>query len=130
MSKVLLDYYKHQRRLGAAITDGSLLIDCHSFPGELAPDIDICIGYNEGEDNAPSEKILKMTEQFFRTRGYNVARNKPYSNSITPLATVPYHSMMIEVNKNLYLNADGSKGRGFGILQGKINDFYLFLLKD
>lgn len=130
LSKVLLDYYKHQRRLGATITDGTLLIDCHSFPSDLAPDIDICIGYNEGEANAPSEDIIGLTEQFFMARGYTVARNKPYSNSITPLATVPYHSMMIELNKNLYLNADGSKGRGFGILQGQINDFYRFLLHD
>lgn len=36
--------------------------------------------------------------------------------------------MMIDLNKNLYLNADGSKGRGFGILQGQINEFYRFLL--
>lgn len=32
--------------------------------------------------------------------------------------------MMIEVNKNLYLNADGSKGRGLGRLQEQINDLY------
>lgn len=128
LSKVLLDYYKHQRKLCAAITGNTLLMDCRSFPCELAPDIDICIGYNEGEDNAPSEKILKMTELFFRIRGYNVARNKPYSNSITPLAKVPYHSMMIVMNKNLYLNSDGSKRRGFEILQNQINDFFYFLL--
>ena len=130
LSKVLLDYYKHQRRLGAAISGDTLLIDCHSFPRELAPDIDICIGYNEGEANAPSESILKMTEQFFRIRGYKVARNKPYSNSITPLAPGPYQSMKIEVNKDLYLKSDGTIGSGFWVLQGQINDFYSFLLND
>lgn len=127
LSEVLLDYYKHQRMLGAAISGNTLLIDCHSFPGELAPDIDICLGYNEGEPNAPSEKILGLTERFFSIRGYRVARNKPYSNSITPLAAVPYHSMMIEVNKNLYLNADGSKRQEFGILQGQINSLYDYI---
>lgn len=130
LSEVLLDYHRHQRKLTEAISGDTLLIDCHSFPREVAPDIDICIGYNEGEANAPMESILKMTEQFFKMRGYKVARNKPYSNSIAPLAYGPYQSMMIEVNKSLYLKSDGTVGPGFCILQGQINDFYSFILNE
>lgn len=132
---VLLDYYNYRRELGAALSSGSLadaetlLIDCHSFPGDLAPDVDICIGYNSGEENMPPTHILDCIVDWFRSSGYRVALNAPYSNSITPLSCVPYKSVMIEVNKNVYMDAYGNKTQGFEMLQHDIRWLYHCLVR-
>ena len=86
-----------------------LLIDCHSFsalPNLLnptPPDIDICIGYNDDETR-PYTKTIDNIVQFFKSLGYKVGINEPFSNSKTFSVPVEYHSVMIEVNKRLYMN--------------------------
>jgi N-formylglutamate amidohydrolase len=86
-----------------------LLIDCHSFsalPNLLnptPPDIDICIGYNDDETR-PYTKTIDNIVQFFKSLGYKVGINEPFSNSKTFPVPVEYHSVMIEVNKRLYMN--------------------------
>lgn len=86
-----------------------LLIDCHSFsalPNLLnptPPDIDICIGYNDDETR-PYTKIIDCIVQYFKSLGYKVGINEPFSNSKTFPVPVEYHSVMIEVNKRLYMN--------------------------
>ncbi len=84
------------------ITDDTLLIDCHSFNNEVAPDIDICIGYND-DWSKPDEETIDGIIQIFEDAGYKVGINSPYSNSITPKKSDCYKSIMIEVNKKLYL---------------------------
>ena len=42
----------------------------------------------------------------FEKSGYRVALNNPYSGSITPPADFPYKSVMIEINKRVYMDED------------------------
>ena len=88
-----------------------LLIDCHSFSSlpnllnKTSSDIDICIGYNEDETR-PGLVVMGNIKNHFQNLGYKVGINNPFSNSKT--FNVPglyqYHSVMIEVNKRLYMN--------------------------
>lgn len=85
-------------------TDGCLLIDCHSFPSSFVDDnTSVCIGFNEDESR-PSEEILELVWGIFENEGYKVAFNHPFSNSLTPIKPIKYHSLMIEINKKVYMN--------------------------
>lgn len=93
---------KHQTNLQSAIKDeNTVLIDCHSFPSNLASN-DICIGYND--DWSYNKEIIDGIIKIFEKEGYSVEKNIPYSNSITPEKDFPYNSVMIEVNKRIYMN--------------------------
>ena len=112
-----------------------LLIDCHSFsalPNLLnanPPDIDICIGYNDDE-SCPDNDIIGNMVHHFESLGYKVSINEPFSNSKTFAVPVPYHSVMIEVNKRLYMNEYSlEKTCGFNKLKSEINALYELLLK-
>ena len=85
-----------------------LIIDCHSFPIDMAEDVDICIGYND-DWSYPSEEVIDMAAKLFAEAGYRVAFNTPYSNSMVPQYgdLQNCRSMMIEVNKSVYLDVDG-----------------------
>lgn len=97
-------YYAIHQELENRAKPGSLIIDCHSFPSDLAPDIDICIGYNE-DDSRPSDAVLDMVIDYFKEAGFRVGVNSPYSNSMRVNASIP--TFMIEFNKALYLLEDG-----------------------
>ena len=93
---------QHQKNLKKHIkSPDTVLIDCHSFPSDLY-NCDICIGHND--DWSYNEKIVNGIVKIFKSRGYTVEINKPYSNSITPQMPFPYTSIMIEVNKRVYMN--------------------------
>lgn len=93
---------KHQKLLKKEIkSENTVLIDCHSFPSEMS-DCDICIGYNN--DWSYNEKIVNGIVEIFKSMGYSVEINKPYSNSITPKKHFHYTSILIEVNKRVYMN--------------------------
>ena len=62
-------YYAIHQELENSAKPGSLIIDCHSFPSDLAPDIDICIGYNE-DDSRPSDAVLDMVIDYFKEAGF------------------------------------------------------------
>ena len=89
--------------------DDTLLIDCHSFsslPNLLnptPPDIDICIGFN-GDETSPDQTVIGNIVEYFNSLGYKVGINEPFSNSKTFDVPILYHSLMIEVNKRLYMN--------------------------
>lgn len=116
--------------------DGStLLIDCHSFsslPNRLnsnPPDIDICIGFNEDE-TCPDKVVIGNIVHHFKTLGYKVGINEPFSNSKTFNVPAKYHSLMIEVNKRLYMNEETlEKTDGFMRLKDEIQSLYKILLK-
>ena len=115
--------------------EGTLLIDCHSFsniPNLLCanpPDIDICIGYNDDETH-PIEVALGNIIQFFKSLGYKVGINKPFSNSKTFNVPVEYHTVMIEVNKRLYMNEQTlEKSDSFYKLKHDIQSLYDVLLR-
>lgn len=92
-------YCKLIRELGE---DNCMLIDCHSFSNEIAPNIDICIGYND--DWSYDKEVVDIIANEFKASGYKVAFNKPYSNSLTPATLLRYASVMIEVNKRIYMD--------------------------
>lgn len=103
--EAMLEYSNYKLKLINTLTQDCLVIDCHSFPSSQSEDVDICIGYNE-DWSKPDSDTLKFIINHFKKAGYRVGVNKPYSNSISPLCRVKYHSVMIEVNKKLYMNED------------------------
>jgi N-formylglutamate amidohydrolase len=112
------------------MSEGLLLIDCHSFssiPNLLnsnPPDIDICIGYNDDE-TCPDKVTIGNIVQYFKACGYKVGINEPFSNSKTFNVPVAYHSVMIEVNKRLYMNEQTlEKTDGFDKLRHDIQALY------
>lgn len=115
---------------------GTLLIDCHSFsnlPNMLnstPSDIDICIGFNDDE-TCPNKVVIGNIVHYFKSKGYEVGINEPFSNSKTFAVPVEYHSVMIEVNKRLYMNERTlEKTEGFDKLKHEIQVLYTMLLKE
>lgn len=133
-------YEEHQHRLAQAILASgdsiTLLVDCHTFsekPNALQSDttgfenIDICIGYNE-DWSKPNDAIPYFVSEFER-RGYRVRTNYPFSNAKAFELPKRYHSIMIEVNKRLYMNEEtGEKNEGFDNLQNDIGEVLSGLL--
>ena len=95
-------YYSYIKKLKSMLSDHSLLIDCHSFPSDLN-DVDICIGYND-DWSRPTDFIIELVAEAFKRLGLKVDFNTPYSNAIAPETSYTYNSIMIEINKKLYLN--------------------------
>lgn len=115
-------YYDHIGQFKDLLTENSLLIDCHSFPKSHA-DVDICIGYND--DESYSEEIVSMVEKHFIDCGYSVARNTPYSNSLTPCKPINYKSVMIELNKRIYMDEEScTLNNDVYIIKQQINELY------
>ena len=100
-AKLLRLWDGHQQRLKSNLCEGSLLLDCHSFPEEQG-DVDICIGFNE-DWSKPDKELLEYAINLFEDNGYSVSINYPYSNSEAPVCPFTYQSMMLEVNKRVYL---------------------------
>jgi N-formylglutamate amidohydrolase len=127
---LLMKWQEHQRNLISKLSVDALLMDCHSFPGDFS-DIDVCIGYNE-DWSKPDRETLDTIADTFTSFGYKVSINSPYSNSITPQAKFKYKSVMIEINKRIYLQdehasllLDASKTSTF---KDSIRDLYRKLL--
>lgn len=125
----LMDLYlQHQNNLKNRLTPQSLLIDCHSFPSSLS-EVDVCIGYNEDWSQPPQE-VLDLVASTFRHAGYRVGVNTPYSNSISPLCDFTYHSLMIELNKRIYMDETTFQlKKESGLLHALIVGLYVQLLQ-
>lgn len=115
-------------------TEKTLLIDCHSFsalPNLLnsnPPDVDICIGYND-DDTCPDKVVIGNIVQYFKSLGYKVGINEPFSNSKTFDVPVKYNSVMIEVNKRLYMDEYTlEKTERFQLLNQEIQGLYSILI--
>ena len=128
------DYHAHVSKKLVSLDNDILLIDCHSFsalPNLLnsnPPDIDICIGYNEDE-TCPNKVVIGNIVQYFKSLGYKVGINEPFSNSKTFSVPVRYNSVMIEINKRLYMNEYTlEKTEGFEKLNQKILGLYSILI--
>ena len=114
--------------LEEAAQPGCLIIDCHSFPADLDHGIDICIGVNE-DATRPSDNILNLVAEHFASAGLKVGINTPYSNSMRVEKDIP--TLMIEVNKGVYLQNDGkTPGDEFDNIQRLISSLYTRLLID
>ena len=95
-------YHRYLDSFKSLIADDAIIVDCHSFPERLAPDVDFCIGFNDDESK-PDDKTINGITHIIRKYGYRVAVNYPFSNSITPVKPMAYKSIMIEVNKRTYM---------------------------
>lgn len=100
--RLMAYYYDYIDRLKSMLNEHSLLIDCHSFPSDMS-DVDICIGYNE-DWSKPTDFVIDLVVESFKQYGYKVGINTPFSNAIAPETGYTYNSIMIELNKRVYLN--------------------------
>ena len=125
---LLAEWYRYRAEVLAAAADGAtLVVDCHSFPSDLAPDVDICIGFNE-DASKPAAATLELVARVFRDAGYSVAFNRPYANALAPAGYVG-HSLMIELNKHTYMNEQTlEKSEHFDRLRSTIGKVYRALL--
>lgn len=114
-------------RFGAAI-----LIDCHSMPtlpraGVGDPRAEIVLGDRNGTSCDP--RLTDVVSALFRTAGYRVARNKPYSGGyITEHYGRPergVHALQIEMARSLYMEeATATTNRGFQRLAGDLDRLF------
>lgn len=97
----------------------------------MAPEIDICIGFNE-DDTKPSQETIDLIVNHFRMAGYSVSVNYPYSNSVCASMDpekIRVKTIMIEVNKSVYLQSDEiTPGKGFDKVNALISYLYDKLL--
>ncbi len=121
-------YDSHHQRLTAAVEaklqiyGRCLIVDGHSFhptPLPYEPDQepdrpDFCIGTDLY--HTPSW-LSEAAVGFLKAEGFSVELNRPYSGSIVPMKFYQkdnrVSSIMIEVNRRLYLNPYGMRGKTF-----------------
>ena len=121
-------YYSYIEQLKSMLSDHSLLIDCHSFPSDLH-DVDICIGYND-DRSRPTDFIIGLVAEAFKRIGLKVEFNTPSSNAITPETCYTYNSIMIEINKKVYLNENTLELNSFAPkLREQLATLYSLLLR-
>jgi N-formylglutamate amidohydrolase len=128
LNKYLAEWYRYRAEILAAASDEvTLIVDCHSFPSDLEPECDICIGFNS-DLSKPSWPIIDLVATAFRNAGYSVAFNRPYSNALAPVGYIG-HSLRIEVSKRTYMDETTlQKGGGFEHLKNTIESVYRELL--
>ena len=124
----LADWYRYRAEILDAASEGvPLIVDCHSFPSDVAPDVDVCLGFNE-DSSRPSPETIDLVAKTFRAAGYSVALNRPYANALAPVGYIG-HSLMIEVNKRTYMDEQTLKRNGgFAHLKHAIDAVYRELL--
>ena len=121
-------YMGYIKNLKEMLNEHSLLIDCHSFPSDLS-EFDICIGFND-DWSRPSDFIIDLVVEFFKKKGYKVSINSPYSNAIAPETNFVYNSIMIEINKKVYLNERSLElTDNANILREQLSKLYRILLR-
>ncbi|EKO3632756.1 N-formylglutamate amidohydrolase [Vibrio metschnikovii] len=101
------------------------VVDCHSFGEHQIKDksknFDFCFGYNADFDNLEMlENMIVLVE----SNGYTVGINEPFGNAIVPneyYGNESVKSIMIEVNKSLYLTDNFQRSDKFTETQNIIN---------
>lgn len=138
------NYYKpfHQK-LDDVITKSinenpTILVDCHSFCEEIImkkdkkSDLpDICLGV---DDLYKNENLINYIYNYFEKCGYKVKKNYPYCGTMIPdiCMTKNYNNLnciMIELNRNIYLQKDFSKNENFNKLKYQISNLLQELMK-
>jgi N-formylglutamate deformylase len=128
--KILKEFYwPHHARLIEVVENQlnlfsqATILDCHSFPDiplkrSLNKDPDRP-DFNLGTDlfHTP-QKLIDISIDFFKDKGYSLGINWPYSGTIVPLVHYQknenVHSVMLEINRKLYLNEPtNEKSSGF-----------------
>ena len=136
--RILCRYYDtHHRNLTNAVEaklsefGRCFIVDCHSFyptalPYELdqsADRPDFCIGTS---DFHTPEKCVDTAVRFLTGKGFSVRINSPFSGAIVPLQyyqTEPkVFSVMIEVNRKLYMREPGIKNERFSFINSVLKE--------
>jgi N-formylglutamate amidohydrolase len=143
---ILRDYYEpHHAKLTDAVdtelsrVGEARIVDCHSFPytplqcsfyrGAAKFD------FNIGTDafHTPTEWI-EASETFFAERGFRLGIDEPYAGSLVPLKHYKndnrVKSIMLEVNRNLYMDHDYTRGPRFKEIQDLISEYLIILRKE
>lgn len=107
-----------------------LIIDGHSFyPVPLSYELDksenrsdICIGTDSFHT---PDKLVKEMKASFEKRGYSVSINTPFSGTIVPMefyrTDTRVWSVMIEINRKLYIDEFARKNEGYHRLKKDID---------
>jgi N-formylglutamate deformylase len=114
-------YWPHHAKLNSEVTiilekrGKALIIDCHSFPSkphqhethQSKSRPDICIGTDPFHT---PDWLTESIRSGFLNRGYSVEINRPFSGALVPINFYQkdraISSIMIEINRRLYLNED------------------------
>ena len=131
--EILLRYYDaHHKTFTDTVTKKldafghCTIIDCHSFyptplPYELDQDPDrpdFCIGTSAYHT---SEILVDNLVRFLSGRGYSVKINSPFAGTIVPIKYFGKDrrvcSVMIEVNRRLYMNSCREKSNRFSMVK-------------
>ena len=140
---ILRDFYEpHHARLTASVNSAlarvgeARIVDCHSFPDTpLRCSLyqgDTKFDFNIGTDpfHTPTEWIDESVK-FFAKRGFRLGIDEPYAGSIVPIKhfqkDARVKSMMLEVNRNLYMKEDYTRGGRFDEIKDVINEFLKML---
>jgi N-formylglutamate amidohydrolase len=129
-------YVPHHAALEAAVAKAvnqagyCTLLDMHSFPShplpyelDQRPDrADICIGTDEFHTPA---RLADAFVRQFSAEGLTVAVNRPFKGTLVPMRYFQRNrlvmSIMVEVNRGLYLNEETGKAGGrFGAIQAML----------
>lgn len=139
-NQILKDYYfPHHDKLNKAVKeqldkfDYALIVDCHSFSDTPfhrdidkrpnRPDINI------GTDKFHTSALIQdFSISYFKTRGLTVGLDWPYSGTIVPgeyyQKRNEVDSIMIEVNRKLYLKPDSAeKNDNFDLIRISIYNY-------
>ena len=127
-------YDKHHKNLESLvdkelrIQGSAIIIDCHSFSNVPLPHEDsttrpdICLGTDSF--HTPPE-LIKYLRDYFEQKGLTVAINEPFVGTMVPLKFYGkdkrVKSIMIEVNRKLYLDENFKKNKNFNKLKNLIN---------
>lgn len=144
LTDIIRDYYEpHHTRLTASVDlalsrlNEARIIDCHSFPDKPLRcsfyQGDEKFDFNIGTDafHTPPQWI-EASIQFFTDRGFRLGIDEPYSGSLVPMKhynnDIRVKSIMLEVNRTLYLNPNHSVSRRFFETRSVVVD-YLGLIR-
>jgi len=110
-----------------------VIIDGHSYPTNPLPTQtnyqstpEIGIGT---DDLFTSPKLIELTENFFKSHGFDVELNEPFTGTIIPSEIYQskdtrVQSVMIEVRRNLYINElTAEKNSQFETIKKLIHDY-------
>ena len=120
-------YWPHHERLTQEVdkelemNGKAVIIDCHSFPSKpLFRDLDQNANrpdFSIGTDPFHTPQyLIDLSKDFFKQKGFSLGIDLPYSGSLVPLKhygkTKEVESIMLEINRALYLNEPGNEKSG------------------
>lgn len=121
-------YNKHHRKLTKLVNHRlaylfkAVIVDAHSFTDDTTK-VDVCVGTDDF--HTPNELIDIVVDHFCKY-GYNVSINEPYLGTIIPKLhedNENVYSIMIELNKRIYINRIDEARLMIQSLMDKIKDY-------